>query len=170
MINGKLARGMLAGYYRTRLAHAGRGSRIGLGTTILNPSVISIGDDGYTGPGAFTAPPTSIDIGRQAMFGPQGMLIGGDHDLSNNAIPLRFAPAPPNPPPIVIEDDAWIGAKTTILRRVPIGRGVVGGACSLVVGDIPAWSVAVGNPCRALKRREPPPCAASVPLMIGPEE
>ena len=43
------------------------------------------------------------------MFGPQVMLIGGDHDLSNTEVPLRFAPAPPNPPPIVIEDDAWIG-------------------------------------------------------------
>jgi len=164
LIIGKVARGILVGYYRLRLAHAGRRLRIGLGTTILNPSVVSIGDDVYLGPGAYITSPSGIYIGNRAMFGPQVMLVGGDHDLFNTEVPLRFAPAPPKPPPIVIEDDAWIGARTTILKAVRIGRGAVIGACSVVTRDIPPWSIAAGNPCRVLRERAPLPWAERVSI------
>lgn len=53
--------------------------------------------------------------------------------------------------PITIEDNVWIGANSVICGGVTIGNGSVIGAGSVVVNDIPAGVVAVGNPCRVLR-------------------
>jgi acetyltransferase-like isoleucine patch superfamily enzyme len=54
--------------------------------------------------------------------------------------------------PIKIEDKVWIGFDVTILKGVTIGEGAVIGAKSVVVSDIPAWSVAAGNPAKVVKK------------------
>lgn len=54
--------------------------------------------------------------------------------------------------PITIEDNCWIGAGCIILPGVTIGAGSVIGAGSIVNRDIPANSVAVGNPCRVIRQ------------------
>lgn len=54
---------------------------------------------------------------------------------------------------IIIEEDVWIGINVTILPGVTIGRGSIIGACSLVNKSIPPYSIAVGNPCKVVKRK-----------------
>lgn len=54
--------------------------------------------------------------------------------------------------PIVIGDGCWIGGGAIILPGVTIGSGTVIGAGSVVTKDIPANCVAVGNPCRVIRR------------------
>lgn len=150
---GTLLRAFLVGYYRLRLRAVGRNFRLGLGSVILNPGDVRIGDDVFLGPGTYISSPTSVEIGDRVMFGPHVMVIGGDHDLDNLAIPLRFAPAPPNPPPVVIEEDAWIGARTVILKGVTIGRGAVVGAGSVVTRSVAANTVVAGNPAKFIRAR-----------------
>lgn len=53
--------------------------------------------------------------------------------------------------PIVIEDDAWVGAHSIILKGVTIGARSIIGAGSVVTKSIPADCVAAGNPCRVIK-------------------
>lgn len=53
--------------------------------------------------------------------------------------------------PIVIGKNVWLGDKVTILPGVTIGDGVVVGANSVVTKDIPAYSVACGNPAKVVK-------------------
>ncbi|WP_038882852.1 DapH/DapD/GlmU-related protein, partial [Vibrio rotiferianus] len=53
--------------------------------------------------------------------------------------------------PISIGDSVWIGAGAIILDGVAIGDRAIIGAGSVVTKDIPADSVAVGNPCRVVK-------------------
>ena len=53
--------------------------------------------------------------------------------------------------PVTIEDNCWIGAGATICPGVHIGENSVIGAGSVVVYDIPANSVAAGNPCKVIR-------------------
>ena len=53
--------------------------------------------------------------------------------------------------PVTIEDGCWIGGGVIILPGVTIGKGTVIGAGSVVTKNIPANSVAVGNPCRVIR-------------------
>jgi galactoside O-acetyltransferase len=54
--------------------------------------------------------------------------------------------------PIVIEDKVWIGSNVVVLPGVTIGYGAVIGAGSVVTRDIPPMTVAVGTPCRVVRR------------------
>lgn len=52
-----------------------------------------------------------------------------------------------------IGSDVWIGSQANILRGVKIGHGAVVGAQSLVLEDVPPYSVVVGSPARIVKYR-----------------
>ena len=57
---------------------------------------------------------------------------------------------------VIIEDDVWIGAKTTILKGVTIGRGAVIAAGALVVKNVEPYSIVGGVPARFIKMRFSP--------------
>ena len=54
--------------------------------------------------------------------------------------------------PVHIGENVWVGAGAVILPGVSIGNDSVIGAGSVVTKDIPANVVAVGNPCRVLRK------------------
>ena len=54
--------------------------------------------------------------------------------------------------PVTIGDGCWIGGGAIILPGVSIGKGTVIGAGSVVTKDIPENCVAVGNPCRVIRK------------------
>ncbi len=53
---------------------------------------------------------------------------------------------------VTIGDNVWLGGGTVVCPGVTIGDACVIGAGSVVTKDIPAWSVAAGNPCRVIRR------------------
>ncbi len=55
--------------------------------------------------------------------------------------------------PVRIEDNVWIGGGVIILPGVTIGNNSVIGAGSVVTRSIPPDSVAVGNPCKVIRRQ-----------------
>jgi acetyltransferase-like isoleucine patch superfamily enzyme len=57
--------------------------------------------------------------------------------------------------PIVIEDDAWIGFNSTILKGVRIGRGAIVGAATVVTKDVPAYAIVAGNPAKIIGHARP---------------
>lgn len=53
---------------------------------------------------------------------------------------------------VIIESSSWIGEKVIILPGVRIGEKAINGAGSVVTKDIPAYSIACGNPARVIKK------------------
>ena len=96
--------------------------------TLLDTSPIHIGD------GVMIAPGVCISCASHAID-PQQRVEG-----------VRVSA------PINIEKMVWIGANATILGGVTIGEGSVIGAGSVVTRDIPAGVVAIGNPCRVVRK------------------
>jgi acetyltransferase-like isoleucine patch superfamily enzyme len=95
-----------------------------------------------------------------------GNHVGISHlvDIADDAgaepLPPAAGTAGPNgsrgePRSIVIEDDVWIGCKSTILKGVRIGRGAMVAAGSLVVEDVPARAYVAGSPAIVVRRNRP---------------
>jgi len=56
--------------------------------------------------------------------------------------------------PVHIGKGAWVGAGSTILPGVTVGKHAIVGAASVVTKDVPDYAVAVGNPARVIKYLE----------------
>lgn len=93
-----------------------------------------------------------LEIGNYVRIGPDVIIYAANHIYSNPDIPIKDQGLSFHG--IKIEDDVWIGAGAKILDGVTIGRGSVIGAGAVVTKDIPPYSIAVGVPARAIKKRE----------------
>ncbi|VAX42285.1 hypothetical protein MNBD_PLANCTO03-142, partial [hydrothermal vent metagenome] len=56
--------------------------------------------------------------------------------------------------PITIEDECWVAADALVLPGTTIHAGTVVGSRAMVETDLPEWSIAVGEPARAIKSRK----------------
>ncbi|WP_094571376.1 acyltransferase [Mucilaginibacter xinganensis] len=59
-----------------------------------------------------------------------------------------------NSKPIKIEDHAWIGAESMILKGVTVGVGAIVGARSVVTKDVPPFCIVAGNPAKIVRQLE----------------
>ncbi|MBO4332073.1 MAG: sugar O-acetyltransferase [Paludibacteraceae bacterium] len=89
-----------------------------------------------------------ITIGSRTKIGPNCQLVTPNHpiDYLERRLPQETCS------PIVIGEDCWLGAGVIVCPGVTIGDRSVIGAGSVVVKDIPADSLAVGNPARVVRR------------------
>lgn len=53
---------------------------------------------------------------------------------------------------VTIGNNVWLGGNVVVCPGVTIGDNCVIGAGSVVTKDIPAWSIAAGNPCRVIRK------------------
>ena len=53
--------------------------------------------------------------------------------------------------PVTLKKGCQIGMGSIIMPGVTVGEGAIIGARSVVTKDIPAWTIAVGNPCKVIK-------------------
>ena len=110
-------------------------------------AVLSIGDETGISNTAITCA-TKVEIGKQCLIG-SGCKI---YDTDFHVLPIQSKEKRIKSDPIVIEDRVFIGAGSTILKGVRVGKNSVIGAGSVVVKDIPAYEVWAGNPARFIKK------------------
>ncbi len=89
-----------------------------------------------------------IYVGDYTMIGPNVVLCAGTHPINPT---LRIKQAQYNLP-IHIEENVWIGANCVVLPGVTIGKNSVIGAGSIVTKDIPSNVVALGSPCKVIRK------------------
>jgi len=91
---------------------------------------------------------THIYVGDNTMFGPNVTIATAGHpicpELREKGLQYNL--------PVRIGKNCWLGAGVIVLPGVTIGDNTVIGAGSVVTKDIPAGVVAVGNPCRVLRK------------------
>lgn len=89
-----------------------------------------------------------IKIGNHVKIGPNVQLYTPQHPTDymerRKSIETNY--------PITINDDVWIGGNSTVLPGVTIGARTIIGAGSVVTKDIPSDCIAVGNPCKIIKK------------------
>jgi acetyltransferase-like isoleucine patch superfamily enzyme len=85
-----------------------------------------------------------------------------DSDAHPRDTAERIADLPPRPEevkPIRICRNAWIGQNAFILKGVTVGEGAIIGVNSVVVTDVPPYSVVMGNPARVVVKNAAQPPA-----------
>lgn len=85
-----------------------------------------------------------ISVGKKVLVGPCVRVYDSDF---HNIDPHRRN-EPGKSAPVIIEDNAWVGAGATILKGVTIGYGSIVAAGAVVTKSIPPLSIAAGNPCK----------------------
>lgn len=126
-------------------------------------------------PGAYAIGCSRISIGKHVVIRPTSMLfadpegVGADIIIEDDVligsgvhiyVTTHKYDAPDIPiinqgffqsKDVVLKKGCWIGANSVILPGVTIGENAVVGAGSIVTTDIPAKTVAVGNPAKVIK-------------------
>lgn len=87
-----------------------------------------------------------IELGARSTIAQEAYLCTGTHKFDDPNLPLQTAR-------ILVEEDAFVGARAFVMPGITIGRGAVIGACSVVTADMPAWMICFGYPCEPKRPR-----------------
>ncbi|MFA4979990.1 MAG: DapH/DapD/GlmU-related protein [Sphingobacterium sp.] len=131
-------------------------------TRIFNSSKVSVGDMSY-GPlevYEWGAENEKLEIGSYVSIS-SGVkfLLGGNHYYNTfSTFPFKVKVCGEKQEaysngPIIVEDDVWIGTDAIIMSGVRIGKGAVIAAGSVIVKDVPPYSIVGGNPANVIKYR-----------------
>ena len=109
---------------------------------------IEIGENFYSNHNLIILDANKVKFGDNVFIAPNcGFYTAGhplDYEQRNQG--LEYAK------PIEIGNNVWIGGNVVVLPGVTIGDNCVIGAGSILTKDIPENSVAVGNPCKVIKK------------------
>lgn len=87
-----------------------------------------------------------VVVGANTTVSQGAFLCTASHDVTDSLNPLITAP-------IILKDQAWVGAKAYIGMGVTIGQGAVVGATASVYKDVESWTIVGGNPAKFIKKR-----------------
>jgi acetyltransferase-like isoleucine patch superfamily enzyme len=146
-----------------RYIHIGEGTIIGPHVTLsagmvpgqrcLSERVVGIGDRCLIGRGSGIVGHLSIEIGDDVWTGHHVYITDQNHGYEDLDVPVSRQTAPEQP--VVVGDGSWLGHGTVVLPGARIGRHVVVGANSVVVGELPDRCIAVGAPARVVRQHRP---------------
>lgn len=114
---------------------------------------LTIGDRSHCGSYFSVVVGADVTIGNDVLIANRVQIYAYDShplDLYKRA---ANEPAPAETSrPVTIEDHAWIGGGSCIMKGVTIGRGAIVAAGSVVTKDVPPLTIVAGNPARAVRR------------------
>ncbi|MBO7675413.1 MAG: sugar O-acetyltransferase [Atopobiaceae bacterium] len=112
---------------------------------------IHLGENFYANHGLVILDGSPVTFGDNVFIAPNCVFSTAGHpvDTERRNLGLEYAL------PITVGDNVWFGMGVMVCPGVTIGSDVVIGAGSVVTKDIPSGVVAVGNPCRVMRRIGP---------------
>ena len=108
---------------------------------------IRIGARTFVNFGLMALDVADITLGADCQLGPNVQLLTPTHPVDPELRRAKWEAAKP----IVIGDNVWLGGGVIVCPGVTIGENTVVGAGAVVVKDLPANVVAVGNPARVVR-------------------
>ncbi len=135
-------------YILKRVAKHGNNITIGEGFSCCGYNNVYLGSNIYIGDRAtFLTTNAKICIGDYVMFGPEVMIITGNHrtDVIGQYMYDVKEKRAQDDVDVVIEKDVWVGARSIILKGVTIGEGSVIAAGAVVTKDIPPYSIYINK-------------------------
>lgn len=120
--------------------HLGNNCEINMNCVFLDCNKITIGDNSGIGPNVQIYTVTHPVDPKER--------LGENKNKDDGEFPFWKSYTAP----VTIGENVWIGGGTVILPGVTIGNNTTIGAGSVVTKDIPGNVLAVGNPCRILKK------------------
>jgi putative colanic acid biosynthesis acetyltransferase WcaF len=131
---------------RTFGAKIGRNVLICGGVRVHVPWNLEIGDHAAIGDKVEIYNLAPVHIGEHTTISQHAYLCTSSHDYTRSDFPLYSLP-------ITIGRQAWVASGAFVGPGVTMGEGAVVGARSVVLRDVPPWTVAAGNPCRVIRPR-----------------
>ena len=132
------------------------------------PECATAGAHTYGNPRILYYPPASVTFGRYCSIAEGVTIILANHlmtgattypfKLEQHYWPSQFTQEVRDftPKNVVIGNDVWIGRGATILSGATIGDGAIVGADTVVRGNVPPYSIFVGNPGTVVRGRFSP--------------
>jgi acetyltransferase-like isoleucine patch superfamily enzyme len=117
---------------------------------VLEGAVVRIGDRCVIGKGSGVVGHERIEIGDDVWTGHNVYITDANHGYIDPEQPVGRQFAAPRP--VRIGSGSWLGHGALVLGGADIGEHVVVGAGAVVIGDLPDFCVAVGNPARVIRR------------------
>lgn len=117
---------------------------------------VVIGPDCYINSGTVIFSGNGVKLGRLVLIAPNCTIVATNHSFEKKDVTIRHQGFKKSKGGIVIENDVWIGANSTILDGAYIPDGVVL-AANTIVGPrdkLEAYSVYAGNPLRKISERK----------------
>lgn len=152
---GRAIRAVHRAAARSRFRRCGRNVRFDPRDFFAYENIVT-GNDVFIGPGAkFLADRSEIRIGNKVLFGPNVLIVAGNH---NSSVVGQFMfdvkeKRPEDDMPIEVDDDVWVGAGVIVLKGVRLGRGCIVAAGALVTKSVPPYVIAGGVPAKTIGRR-----------------
>jgi acetyltransferase-like isoleucine patch superfamily enzyme len=138
------------GDYSTVIATSDRKVRLTVWSDLRGEGRIAIGKYALLCPGVRISAATEIVVGESCMLAQGVFLTDADwHGIYDRSEPIGRTI------PLKIGDNVWIGDSAIVCKGVRIGENCIIGAGSVVSRDIPANTIAAGNPAVVLKTLEP---------------
>lgn len=109
---------------------------------------IKLGNHVYINFNLTAADDTYISIGDHTMIGPNVTLATASHPIAPELRKQRYQ----QNLPITIGKNCWLGAGVIVNPGVTIGDNSVIGSGAIVTKDIPADVVAIGTPCKVIRK------------------
>jgi acetyltransferase-like isoleucine patch superfamily enzyme len=117
---------------------------------VLDGDIVRIGDRCVIGKGSGVVGHQHIEIGDDVWTGHHVYVTDANHGYIDPDQPVGRQFAAPRP--VRIGSGSWLGHGALVLGGATIGEHVVVGAGAVVTGELPDYSVAVGNPARVIRR------------------